>query len=135
MPRLIRPHLVREHIVERLVANCLDVVEPVLGFRPDVHLDWPPEQGVSRTVLDATREALDVSLARVAQHRGCTSAFVSLAWRTDTVEVCVVDDGIPTNRGDLGRSHLDAATGVEHDVDDFDDAGICQWWSIPSDLS
>ena len=49
-------------------------------------------------------------------------------WRTDTVEVCVVDDGIPTNRGDLGRSHLDAATGVEHDVDDFDDAGICQWW-------
>jgi hypothetical protein len=138
MPRLTRHPALGERQIERLVAHGLDAVEPSLGFRPDVHLDWPAGRGATRGVLDAIRDALDLSLARVAAHRGTTSAFVSVAWRADTVEVCVVDDGTADPAGRPGRgqldAHVDAPSGVEHDVDDFDGAGICQWWSIPSDL-
>ena len=135
MPRLVRTHPVSERSIERLVDECLDAVEPSLGFRPEMHLDWPTGLSAPRTVIGAIRDALDVSLARVVHHRGCSSAFVSISWRSDTVEVCVVDDGTPPRSGRTGPAHLDAASGVEHDVDDFDEAGICQWWSIPSDLS
>jgi hypothetical protein len=135
MPRLIRTYPTSERSIERLVDGCLDAIEPALGFRPVMHLDWPAGTAVSREVLDAIRDALDVSLVRVAHRRECTGAFVSISWRRDTVEVCVVDDGAPARQAGFGLAHLDAASGVEHDVDHFDEAGICQWWSIPVDLS
>ncbi|HEX7096229.1 MAG TPA: hypothetical protein VF183_10125 [Acidimicrobiales bacterium] len=113
-----------------------------LGFRPDVHLDWPPGTLVTPAVADAVQDALDISLERIATRGGSTSAIVSLAWRGDTIELCVVDDGCVAGahgrRDVFGVPQLDArieVCGLEHDVDQFGDAGVCQWWSIPVDLS
>lgn len=119
--------------IERLVAARLDIVESSLDFRPDVHFDWPAKIRVSRPVADAIGDALEVSLERVAQRRDSTSAFVSVALRRDTVELCVIDDGAAYKRSQPNSGPLAAAVGVEHDVDDFDEAGVCQWWSIPLD--
>jgi hypothetical protein len=127
--------LVSRHDVELLVRRCLDDVEGRLGFRPDVHLDWPSRTRVSVAVGHAVRDALDESLAQLGNHIGATSAFASVAWRDETVEVCVVDDGRPpANRLRRPAAHLDEATGLEHDVDDYGLVGTCQWWSIPMDL-
>lgn len=132
MPRTMsRP--VSHRSIQRLVGECLDDVEVRLGFRPDVHLELHGGRGVSRTVAAAVRDALELSLARVANHRGSTSAFVSVAERHDTVEVCVVDDG-EFDESPVTRAWLVQACGVEHDIDDFGAVGVCQWWSIPLDL-
>ena len=135
MPRVIRTQPVSERTIERLVEDCLEATEAALGFRPDVYLDLPAGSRASRNVMRAITDALDVSLGRIAQRRGCSSVLVSVSWRGDTVEVCVVDDGAPSRPEALASERLDSATGVEHDVDHFDDAGICQWWSIPLDLA
>jgi hypothetical protein len=124
------------HEMDELLRHCLDEIEGPLGFRPDVHLDWPTRMQAPAVVARAVRDALDESLALLLTHRGTTSAFASIAWRDDTVEVCVVDDGrAAARRGRRSPLHEDDATGVEHEVDDYGPVGTCQWWSIPLDLS
>jgi hypothetical protein len=124
------------HEMDELLRECVDDVEARLGFRPDVHLDWPCRTRVPAPVARAVRDALDESLDRLVGHDGTTSAFASVAWRADTIEICVVDDGrAPTARVRRSSAHLDEATGVEHDVDDYGAVGTCQWWSIPMDLA
>ena len=125
-------------IRDRLDAD-LDAAARVLGFRPDLQLDWPADLTVSGAVAGAVVDALAASLDQLTRHRGVTSAFVSVSYRRDAVEVCVVDDGRATRRsggitGRMAADHQFEATGVAHDVDDFGAAGICQWWSIPVDL-
>jgi hypothetical protein len=121
-------------IRDRLEAE-LDDAARVLGFRPDLQLDWPAPLTVSGAVAAAVVDALAASLDQLARHRGVTSAFVSVSSRHDAVEVCVVDDGqAPARTGGVAADHLFEATGVAHDVDDFGAAGICQWWSVPVDL-
>jgi hypothetical protein len=118
------------HEIHELVQRMLDDAEGRLGLRPDVHLDWPARTRVPASVAGAVGDALAESLNRVADHEGTTSAFVSVSYRQDTVEVCVVDDG-----GAPGPAeHRDEGNGVEHDVEDYGPAGTCQWWSIPTDL-
>jgi hypothetical protein len=120
------------HEIHALAQRAIDDIEPRLGLRPDVHLDWPSRTRVAVPVARAIGDALTESLGRLADHDGTTSAFVSIVWREETVEVCVVDDGrAPSAHLD---AHLDEATGVEHDVDDYGPVGTCQWWSIPTDL-
>jgi hypothetical protein len=124
------------HEMDELLRECLDDMQDRLGFRPEVHLDWPSRTRVPAAVGRAVRDALDESLARLVDHHGTTSAFASVAWRDETVEVCVVDDGrAPASREWRPTAHLDEATGVEHDVDDYGAVGTCQWWSIPMDLA
>jgi hypothetical protein len=118
--------------VERLARRCLDQCQ-ALPFRPHVHVEWPQDERTTAPVVDAVLDALTVSLAHLASHEGTTSAFVSVAWRADAIELCVVDDG--RTCAHLPGAHLDEATGVEHEVDDYGGVGICQWWSIPLDLA
>lgn len=125
-------------IRDRLDAE-LDDAARVLGFRPDLQLDFPADLTVSGAVAAAVVDALAASLDQIGRHRGVTSAFVSVSSRRDAVEVCVVDDGRARARVGTVAEHLVAdhrfeATGVAHDVDDFGAAGICQWWSVPIDL-
>jgi hypothetical protein len=121
--------------VEQLVEQCLADSAGALGFRPDLHLDWNELERAPMCVVRAAVDALVSSLVQLGTHRGTTSAFVSVSRREDTIELCVVDDGRPGRGSRAARlAHLDEATGVEHDVDDFGGVGICQWWSIPLDL-
>lgn len=136
-----RPDAPRVRDMGRLLDRCLDAATAALGFRPDTHLDWPPGTPVTAAVAAAVQDAVGLSLERVAARGGSTSAIVSLAWRGDTVELCVVDDGCVVapagDRGDrdvAGVRQVDAR-GLEHDVDQFGDVGVCQWWSIPVELS
>jgi hypothetical protein len=127
------------HEVHGLVQRAIDDVVDRLGFRPDVHLEWPARTRATAPVARAITDALGESLARLVDHDGTTSAFVAVSWRDETVELCVVDDGrAPARRRAssalVAMAHLDEATGVEHDVDDFGPVGTCQWWSIPTDL-
>jgi hypothetical protein len=128
MPTLPARHASR-HEIHELVQRAIDEVEDRLGLRPDVQLDWPARTRVAASVAGAIGDAVAESLARVVDHDGTTSAFLTVSWREDTVEVCVVDDG-----SDAHAEHQEEATGVEHDVDDFGPVGTCQWWSIPTDL-
>ena len=126
--------------MRRLLDRCVEAASGSLGFRPDIHLDWPPGTLVTAAVAGAVQDALDLSLERIAARGGSTSAFVSLAWRGDTIELCVVDDGCVTTTGEHGGRDVAEvrqvdARGLEHDVDQFGDVGVCQWWSIPVELS
>lgn len=119
----------------RVLRRGAAAATETLGFRPDIHLDWPDGASVTAAVARAVQDALDLSLARIADRGGSTSAIVSLVWRSDTVELCVVDDGRAAGVDKREAAHLVDARGLEHDVDDFVDVGVCQWWSIPVDLS
>jgi hypothetical protein len=123
------------HDVHALVQRHVDEVARRLGLRPGVDVEWPTRERVTPPVAAAIADALEESLGGLADHVGVTSAFVSLRWRDDTVELCVVDDGrAPASRVNLPVAHLDEATGVERDIDDYGPVGTCQWWSIPTDL-
>jgi hypothetical protein len=123
------------HDIHAVVQRHVDDVARRLGVRPGVHVDWPARARVPAAVTAAIADALDESLGTLADHDGLTSAFVSVTWRAETVEVCVVDDGRPpASRAARPATHVDDASGVEHDIDDYGPVGTCQWWSIPTDL-
>jgi hypothetical protein len=123
------------HDVHALVQRHVDEVVRRLGLRPGVNVEWPARARVTPAVAGAITDALEESLGRLADHEGLTSAFVSVSWRDETVEVCVVHDGrAPASRVHPPVAHLDEATGVERDIDDYGPVGTCQWWSIPTDL-
>jgi hypothetical protein len=126
--------LVSRREIEHLVFDRVHDAAARLGFHPDIHMDWPPRMRVAAAVARALGDALDGSLALLAGHQDTHSAFVSVAWRTETVELCVVDDG-RARRGALRASQcIDDVSGLEHEVDDYGTNGTCQWWSIPLDL-
>jgi hypothetical protein len=118
----------------RLVADCADDAVAGLGCRPVIHADWPDGTMLPACAVECVVEAVDAALLEAQHHIGVNTVVVTLEYRADTVEVCVVDNGWhPDVRRATGLV-IDDASGVERGIEEYEGHGTCQWWSIPFDV-